>query len=313
MSGMKGSCYLSFYCVVIMVTKYKSGFTLIELLVVISIIALLLAILMPSLGKARNLAMIASCSGQLKQWGVVCSQYANENNNMFWQGHWGDPQPAQQNDQAKMWMCVMWKYYLNPEFTYCPAAKIQNSVGDSASGNSDRAWGGTQGLGWCKMPKPGVRDKNGNLAYWAPKGSYGENSWVANKTGSYMDANPKERAFYWRSRDIRGGNEVPMLGDSSWIDGWIFQNATPPQYKDAHGDDNMWRICIDRHKGKDVWLFVDGSVKGIGIKELFTLTWHRGYKSQSNPYTWRYYSGSVGNPSSLWPAWMKGFKEYMDK
>ena len=57
----------------------EAGFTLIELLVVISIIALLLSILMPSLGKAKKSAQRVVCGSQLKQIGVVAYLYGSEN------------------------------------------------------------------------------------------------------------------------------------------------------------------------------------------------------------------------------------------
>ena len=63
--------------------KYNPGFTLIELLVVISIIALLLSILMPSLGKARSSAMRIKCAAQLRQIGVACQVYAAANNELL--------------------------------------------------------------------------------------------------------------------------------------------------------------------------------------------------------------------------------------
>jgi len=56
----------------------KRGFTLIELLVVISIIALLVAILLPALTQARESARRVLCSAQLRQWGIAITVYVNE-------------------------------------------------------------------------------------------------------------------------------------------------------------------------------------------------------------------------------------------
>jgi len=55
------------------------GFTLIELLVVVSIIALLIAILLPSLKKARDQAKNTKCLSNLHQIGISCSAYAADN------------------------------------------------------------------------------------------------------------------------------------------------------------------------------------------------------------------------------------------
>jgi prepilin-type N-terminal cleavage/methylation domain-containing protein len=60
-----------------------AAFTLIELLVVISIIALLMAIMMPALSKARHQAKIVTCSSNLRQMGIGLNAYATENNNRY--------------------------------------------------------------------------------------------------------------------------------------------------------------------------------------------------------------------------------------
>ncbi len=60
----------------------KSKFTLIELLVVVAIIAILAALLLPALGKARSRARAIQCTGNLKQCGTYIALYAGENRDM---------------------------------------------------------------------------------------------------------------------------------------------------------------------------------------------------------------------------------------
>jgi prepilin-type N-terminal cleavage/methylation domain-containing protein len=59
------------------------GFTLIELLVVVAIIALLVSILLPSLGRARELAKRAMCAGNLNSIGKAIIMYKAESKDMF--------------------------------------------------------------------------------------------------------------------------------------------------------------------------------------------------------------------------------------
>jgi prepilin-type N-terminal cleavage/methylation domain-containing protein len=64
----------------------RRAFTLIELLVVIAVIALLIGILLPALGRARDSGRSARCLANIRQLQIAATLYANDNGDVIWPG-----------------------------------------------------------------------------------------------------------------------------------------------------------------------------------------------------------------------------------
>jgi len=285
-----------------------NGFTLIELLVVIAIIAVLMSVLMPSLALVKDRARTIGCMANLKQWGLVAAMYAQENDGKFWSGvyyggagTYGYFWPWQLEDRLKDWKTSkMW---------FCPSAKkpITDENGSSTpTFNIWNAWGIFTNEVSCQTTHKTYQPSPNGMS-----GSYTINGYVLDILSLAGPEATFERSGVlakngWTANNVSAAANVPLFCDSIRFDTWPVETDAPMEDEFAawQGNNDMGRICINRHRGYTSCVFMDSSARKIGLKELWTLKWHRQFKT-GGPWT---LAGGVG--SSDWPEWMRHFRDY---
>lgn len=90
----------------------NTGFTLVELLVVVAIIALLVSILLPSLGSARQMTLRVLCAGNLRQIDLAVNMYLNDYNDTYPFAQ----DPVSTDPFYWLWMGRGWRGFVEPYF-----------------------------------------------------------------------------------------------------------------------------------------------------------------------------------------------------
>jgi len=291
----------------------RKGFTLIELLVVISIIALLLSILMPALGKVKKQAQRVVCMANLSQWGLIFTLYTEDHDGHFFAGYYDYTDPngvTHTSNDADLWPYVLESYYQSPQLKFCPSAR-QSRSGRYRSRSAWSVWG----------------DKVDEIF----SGSYGLNGWVGNTPEEVVKTEGHDTANSWRTMDFSNSGKTPLMADALWFTGRPESTDLPPERAGQldmesqssnskpsnpgikppsrvasipEPPDDMWptdpsnhmrRFTVNRHDEKLNVLFMDGMIKTVSPKELWRLKWHKNYDTSA--------------PLPQWPEWMNSFKE----
>jgi prepilin-type N-terminal cleavage/methylation domain-containing protein/prepilin-type processing-associated H-X9-DG protein len=286
----------------------RKAFTLIELLVVIAIVALLMAVLMPALQRVRRQARAVACQGNLRQWGILYATYTADNHGYLprREDFVFDWVPPYLRSGSGTQVAPLFKGYEQRPVTRkgifcCPMATklaYMNLEEGNAAGGTFLAW--SVWIGGSDPQSPHLT------------GSYGPNlqasSWWADRSDPRVAESIR---FYWMTSLVKNAAAVPVLLDSMWAPVHQYCDKSPPPQYDAvptrvltYPDTACHSVCINRHNGGVNSLFMDWSVRKVGLKELWTLKWDPQYDTQG-PWT-----KAGGVTPDQWPKWMQRFKDY---
>ena len=295
--------------------KSQSAFTLIELLVVIAIIAMLAALLLPVLARAKLKAQQAVCLSNLKQLTAANIMFAGDHD-----GVWMYPALSTDPDYPdSQWLgplvpeMVKVNSLTNPmPLLLCPTAATpvtedMNTTGSLGPGGFGLF--GTADRCYIRLCRNGL----------AIKSSYQYNGWLFVATNSAHgsgDGYPDYEADYFpKDSSIQKPTQTPVLADGTWDDAWPLEKDPPAEdlYRGVGGYTmgyEMGRFTIARHGGVNPaqasneysgdWktspprgainiALTDGHVELAKLPALWGYYWHR---------DWNAAIAAPGNPSN---------------
>jgi prepilin-type N-terminal cleavage/methylation domain-containing protein len=289
--------------------KRERAFTLIELLVVIAVIALLMAILIPALHRARNQARAVACRSNLRQWAMTLAAYTQDYEGRL-------PSDAG-GGGAGLWLLRgTFIGAMDPNANHgalhgfhtrgialCPMATKPGDNGGFSIVVTTEA--GT----WRAKGDPGSSTEAWQILTPEPPfvGSYGYNHCLFSAFRLNNMGAPLSRIRSFSVLSLRHHASIPVMLDATkpMSDPSISTTVFGPQYNTGRGQGLGMNMFIMNRHGRDTnGMFLDWSVRRVGLKELYTLKWASDF-DRANPWT-----KAGGVQPEDWPKWMRECKDY---
>jgi prepilin-type processing-associated H-X9-DG protein len=255
-------------------------------------VVLLLSSLAAVGGQGRMRAKEMVCLANLRQWHAVFEDYLQANNGKFFTGIRSMPYwwPIQLDEATQSWK--------KNRTWFCPTTTrplIDEDGNHVSRFDIFSAWGIFS------------QESLGGLGPDGLAGSYGLNGYLLDPdvgTPSVF-GNGIQVDNFWRTPHVEGASQIPLMFGALRFDLWpLHTDAPASQELAAWSGNHMARSCVNRHNGVVNCLFADGAARKVGLKELWTLKWHKSFNVEG-PWT----KAGGGLPSD-WPKWMRGFKDY---
>jgi len=261
-----------------------------------------MAILLPALQRVKRQAKAVLCQANLKQWGTIMTMYTEDNEGRLPSGDaiWLLRGSYLTDDDDKNKPHPVYHNISTEGIACCPMA--------IRTRNKPTAWIGT-GSRWRFEGTMGSTFEAWEFTTPPPpfRCSYGFN------LGLFMGADfiggPFHNSDYLDTLHVKGRANIPVLLDSKYYNGWLSWSSGPPPtefYKKRFIEVDLpeHSFCINRHDGYINGLFLDWSVRKIGLKELWSLKWHRKWDTANR------WTRAGGVRPEDWPEWMRNFKDY---
>ena len=276
----------------------KTPFTKKDLVVILSCAVFLLANLGTiSGGGARRRAKEMVCLSNLRQWGIVFQRYLDDNDGKFSGG-----EETEDGFVEHIWVLYLLPYFETFDIMLCPT--------------TTRTWCDGYGFGTFVAWDFSCRDFPDGFDYYGGSyGSYGKNSWCSQWEHGACPTG--DQSCNWLNiQSVRDGHRIPLLLDAMFLGGFPTAEDEPPAFDGqtfwSGGWGEMNRYCMNRHNGYINGLFLDWSARRIGLKELWTLKWHREFDI-NGPWTIAGFAGNEHACAAAWDdaaPWMRDFPEY---